>query len=384
MNKSALWFVPFCFTLALAFPAISAGGSPPDTLSGPAPIPLADLLTDLLPVDQISGGPAVKITIGDREGWERKRPSVIRRAEALLGQAPETRGGLNPRVVSEARREGYLERRVAFVSGNGDEIKGYLLIPDGASASSPRPAILALHSTVNGGAGVTVGIDSTHRNRYYGLELARRGYVVLAVDVISSGERIYPGFGEFDTGGFDRQFPRWSAMGKMLHDHIRSVDYLTGLAEVDSSRIGTIGHSLGGYNAFFLQAFDPRIKAAVTSCGFVCMGTSMYPFRFARQEWFVHFPNLRDYLRSGIVPCDMHEVMALCAPRPLFNYSARKDHIFPDFWATDAGLKQVRRLYQAIGASERFEVVIGEGDHDFPDEIREQAYRWLDKWLGKK
>ena len=292
-------------------------------------------------------------------------------------------GELKARVLGEIKRTGYLERNVRFDSGTGDEINGYLLLPEAASPSSPAPAVLAMHSTIEPGAKVTVGIEQVRENRSYGMELALRGYVVLAIDVISAGQRVYPQAQAFETGQFDRKYPRWSAMGKMLYDHMRAVDYLCSLAEVDSSRIGVIGHSLGGYNAFFHQAFDQRVKAAVSSCGFVSMGSSMYPFRFARDEWFVHFPILRDYLRAGVVPCDMHEVMALCAPRPLFNYSARKDHIFPDFWAVDAPLRQVARLYRILGAEECFERVFGDGDHDFPTDVRQKAYLWLDRWLMK-
>ena len=227
-----------------------------------------------------------------------------------------------------------------------------------------------------------MGIERARDNRFYGKELAQRGYVVLAIDEITAGERVY-GRDYFDTGEFDRRFPRWSAMGKMLHDHRRALDYLAMHCEVDTSRIGVIGHSLGGYNAFFHQAFDERVKAGVSSCGFVAMGTSASPFRFARAEWFVHFPVLRDYLRSGVVPCDMHEVLALCAPRPFFNFSARQDHIFSDFWAVSEPLEQVARLYEILGAGDRFVRVFRDGDHDFPPEVRQQAYAFLDRWLKK-
>ena len=381
MKNPYVVLIPLLAALATPAPSLLAQPCPEDTLTAQSPLPLTDILTDYLPVDQISGGPVRKITICDREGWECKRPSILRRAEALLGIAPELQGGLEARFTDQVQRRGYLERRVRFNSGTGDTVSGYLLLPDGVSPRNPAPAIIALHSTLNPGAGVTVGLDTTFPNRNYGQELARRGYVVLATDEISAGERVYPGDKPFVTSQFDRKYPQWSAMGKMLADHIRAVDLLFSLAEVDTSRIGTIGHSLGGYNAFFLEAFDSRVKAAVSSCGFVSIGGSEYPFRFARQEWFVHFPVLRDYVRSGLVPCDMHEVLSLCAPRPLFNYSARQDHIFPDFQAVEMPLRQVSELYRILGAAERFDLIYGEGDHDFPAEVREKAYLWLDKWL---
>jgi predicted dienelactone hydrolase len=59
-----------------------------------------------------------------------------------------------------------------------------------------------------------------------------------------------------------------SATMKGIWNHMRALDVLTMLPEVDSERFAVIGHSLGGHNALFLAAFDTRIKAVVSSCGF--------------------------------------------------------------------------------------------------------------------
>ena len=92
----------------------------------------------------------------------------------------------------------------------------------------------------------------------------------------------------------------------------------------------------------------------------------------------------------------MHEIMALCAPRPLFNYSAKKDTvychpseqkagIFVDWWqVVNEALNQIARVYEISGAKDHFVRVEGEGGHDFPPDVREKAYHWLDKWLGMK
>ncbi len=370
----------FLLAVFLSLPSTtsSAAGEPAATASPP----LSDLLLDLAPENEITGGPVRRVEIRDSRAWELKRESILRRAGLLLGRAPACEGPLDVHLGPAVRREGFSEYEIDFNSGTGDRITGYLLCPEGAATGSPRPAVLALQTTIEGGAAVTAGRLRARENRYYGEELARRGYVVLAPDVITSGKRVSPGLGEFETGAFDRKHPDWSAMGKMLSDHRRCVDCLVSLAYVDSSRIGVIGHSLGGYNAFFVQGFDSRIKAGVSSCGFVTIGGSDYPFRFARDRWFVHFPLLRDFVRAGAVPVDMHEVLAMCAPRPFFNYSARQDHIFPDFQAIEGPLAQVAALYGVLGAPGNFVCEYGDGDHDFPPAVRERAFRFLDRWLG--
>ncbi len=370
-----------------------AADCPSVSVKAPGPIPVNPILTDLRQENEKFGFGLRKVEICDREAWKSKRESILQRSKIMLGEPPQTNDiPFDLQVSEENRRDGYTEKKVQFNSNTEDTITGFLLVPDGASASSPRPAIMALHST-GPGAKQTVGLEP-REGRSYGKELAQLGYVVLATDVISAGERIYPGYDSYNTNEFYKKFPHWSAMGKMIADHKKGLDYLCQSDIVDPERIGCIGHSLGGYNSFFLQAFDPRIKAAVSSCGLSPMGGTNSPYQFARNDWFVHFnPYCREFIRSGMVPCDMHEIMALCAPRPFFNYSARKDAVYthasngkPDFeswWETvDSVLHQVGGVYDLLGASAHFVRTETDGGHDFPADVRKQAYAWLGKQLG--
>lgn len=372
---------------------LATAGCPSGSSDTSLPIPVNNVLTDLQQENEKYGFGLKKVEVCDKESWRNKRESIVQRSKVMLGEPPQMNEVLpDAQVLEEIRRDGYTEKKVQFTSNTEDTITGYLLIPDGANASSPRPAIVALHST-GPGAKQTVGLIPKE-GRSYGMELVQLGYVVLATDVISAGERIYPGYDAYFTDEFYKKFPRWSAMGKMINDHRKGLDYLCQLDIVDPERIGCIGHSLGGYNSFFLQAFDPRIKAAVSSCGLSPLGGTNSPYQFARNDWFVHFnPYCREFIRTGMIPCDMHEIMALCAPRPLFNYSARKDAVYvhasggnPDFeswWNTvDSVLNQVGRVYDILGASASFVRAETDGGHDFPAEIRKQAYAWLNKHLG--
>ena len=374
--------------------SVYGADNPAAGIEAPGPIPLNNIHTDYLQEGKKYGHGLVKASICDKENWESKRISILQRAKLILGEAPQvSKDPVMSETLSEIQRDGYKELKVQFPSGTGDTIKGYLLIPNNTVASSPRPGIIALHST-GPGASQTVGL-TPKEGRCYGMELAQRGYVVLAIDVISAGERVYPGFGSYYTNEFYNTYPQWSAMDKMIYDHKKGVDFLCSLDIVNPDRLGCIGHSLGGYNSYFLQAFDLRIKAAVSSCGFSPMGGSNNPYQFARNDWFVHFnPICRDYIRTGMIPCDMHEIMALCAPRPLFNYSAKNDEIYypsstrnnGDFgkWnqTVDMALNQVSKVYEILGVPDRFICVQDDGGHDFPLEVRKDAYRWLDKWLA--
>ncbi len=54
---------------------------------------------------------------------------------------------------------------------------------------------------------------------------------------------------------------------RAIVNHRSGIDLLVARDEVDADRSGVIGHSLGGHNAMFVGAFDERIQAVVSSCG---------------------------------------------------------------------------------------------------------------------
>jgi len=328
------------------------------------------------PEKDINGWQPLRITSAAQ--WERRRGEIRQRVIDVMGKFPPRQAPLDARTLSEEDTADYTRRKVSYLSAEGDRIPAWLLVPK--RGGKPWPAVLALHQTEAIGKDSAVGIGGAPHVRY-GHELAARGFVVLAPDCITAGERVLAGSKPYVTEVFDRQHPEWSALGKMCSDHMRGIDYLETLDFVDRRRIGVIGHSLGAYNAFFLAAFDERIAAAVCSCGLSPLAMTSKPFAWARESWFVHLPRLRAYLRAGIVPFDMHEVMALVAPRPLFNYSARHDEIFPDAEAIEAAGAQVAGVYQLLGAAQNFVFLMQDGPHGFPPAVREQAYRWLEGLL---
>jgi dienelactone hydrolase len=310
--------------------------------------------------------------------WQARRSDIRQRVLDIMGKFPAGDAPLDARMVSEVDTPRYLRRKVSYLSRDGDRIPAWLLVPKGVSGR--LPAVLALHETEAIGKDSAVALGGPSYV-HYGHELAERGFVVLAPDVITAGERVLPGSKPYVTEVWDRAHPEWSAMGKMCADHRRGIDYLETLPFVDAGRIGVIGHSLGAYNAFFLAAFDERIKASVSSCGFTTIGKASRPLAWSRTSWFVHLPRLAAYLKAGIVPFDMHEVMALVAPRPVFNYTAGRDGLFPDVETIREASTQIGEVYQLLGAEERFRFLIADGPHDFPPAVREQAYGWLDKFL---
>jgi len=106
---------------------------------------------------------------------------------------------------------------VRFVGTGPTRLSGLLYIPRGASARAPAPAVLVSHGYIN----------TREMQSPFAIELSRRGFVVLAMDMSGHG---YSGgaVGAHDGGGPD------------------ALNYLQRLPFVDKSQIGLEGHSMGG------------------------------------------------------------------------------------------------------------------------------------------
>ncbi len=300
---------------------------------------------------------------------------VIRRS---IGGPVHEFAALDVRTLEEESLPKYQRRLIEYTVAPGERIRAYLCVP--AGSDHRLPAILVLHQTAPEGKREAVGVAGK-KNFAFAAELAERGYVTLAPDSICAGERI-DRFGAYDTRGYYLTHPELSAMGKMLHDAQRALDVLESLPRVDAGRLGTIGHSLGAEEALVLAALDERVRACISSCGHATLAAEKNRLRWARDAWFSYMPKLRPVLQRGKLPAwDWGDVVGLIAPRGYFQYAAENDQIFPEARsAHEAGLAAAP-LWQACGKPEALVSRFGPGPHDFPEDVRQAAYRWLDQQL---
>ncbi|MDQ4122058.1 MAG: S9 family peptidase, partial [Acidobacteriota bacterium] len=173
-------------------------------------------------------------------------------------------------------------------------------------------------------------------------------------------------------------------------------DYLQTLDFVDRARIGSVGHSHGGYTTLFSMAFDERIKVGASNCGFDTFRIDGNTFRWSKATalmpllgFYVSNPRLNmDFYRavpdSGVVevPFEMHELLALIAPRPLLLSTSDEDFVFPNGgWSTRRALEKIKPVYELLGAKEKLSSFFFSGGHNFPAEASENAYSWLERQL---
>lgn len=299
----------------------------------------------------------------------------------LLGPPMRNTGPLAMRVLEEQEFPKFVRRKVEYVGDPDEPIRAWLFIPKGAKAKQ-TPAMLCLHQTVRSGKDQCAGVAELKPELAYGPLLAERGYVTICPDAICFGERYQVG-GSFychygDAVRLYRAKPGRSIMSKMIDDAMRAVDALVSLPEVDPARIGSIGHSHGGYGTLFAMAFDERIKAGVVSCGFTCFRADHFPDRWYRRTALI--PRLGQFEgQMENSPVDFHHLFGAIAPRPLFLSVALKDSIFPQVGDMKWIERDLQQVYQGENAGQNFECFVFDGEHAFTDQARDRAWAFLDR-----
>ena len=331
-----------------------------------------------------NGIPRLLEGIKTAEEWARKKAEIQKVWLQYVGELPE-RPAVRSRIVSETQMKDHVRQKIVFNTIYDDEITAFLLIPNSAKTDKKKyPAILALQPTNELGKVPVATTEGAKRSHAYGYELVSRGYIVLAPDDLTSGERIYPGQKHFQSAPFYDKYPGWSIMAKTIVDHMQALDFLTQHERVAADHIGTIGLSFGGYNTFFLSSVDPRIKAVVSVCGLSPFTGDPEPGRWGVREWYSHFPKLTPDLNNDRVPFEFNEIVALSAPVPMFFYSAQNDLIFPHWQRIGETLNDVYKLYGWMGHADRFDYIIRPGEHDFPPQVRKYSYDFFDLHLQNK
>jgi dienelactone hydrolase len=300
-----------------------------------------------------------------------------------LGRFPE-HVPLDLRVENTTEEAGYTRSLVSYAVEAHERITAWLLTPHGTPPSQGWPAILAIHQHAGQydlGKSEPAGLMGNPQSAY-GLELCQRGYVVLAPDQLCFEDRrpskeVRESNPMLDGFGYERfEATRLLLFGsclqtKYLHDLSCGLDALASLPTVNASKIGAIGHSLGGQETLWLTWYDSRIAAGVSSCGFDLL-------RAILRDGITH--NLAAYVPDMLTICDMDELVTALAPRPFMLTAGETDPIFPIDGVRTLAAK-AQEAYEHAEAPDHFRARIFPAGHSFPDDVRKEAYAFLDHWL---
>lgn len=128
--------------------------------------------------------------------------------------------------------------------------------------------------------------------------------------------------------GQPRKLDDWGTIRAWAWGGSRAMDYFETDKSVDAKQVGIEGHSRFGKTALLAMAYDPRFAIAyVSSSG--AGGAQLYRRNWGERlenvaapgeyHWMAgNFLKYAGPLTANDLPVDSHELIALCAPRPVF------------------------------------------------------------------
>ena len=262
--------------------------------------------------------------------------------DCMLMPPPPPANAYQAKVLFEEQRDGYKARKIEIRLSQYYTVPAYVLIPDG---KGPFPAINLLHDH---GAHLFIGKekmirpltceDSTvikdaeewlagYEGQFFGDYLAKNGYVVFSADAPMWGERGQkegPRRDRYDMIAGNMMMYGIDLSAWMTYDDIAGTEFLAQMPEVDASRIGCTGWSMGAYRAWMLAALSDRITASASVCWMVTTDEQM-SFKYDRTEngGFANcIPGLRRWM-------DYPHIASIACPKPMLFINGKQDKLFP-------------------------------------------------------
>jgi dienelactone hydrolase len=276
--------------------------------------------------------------------------------------------------------DGLRVEELSWESLDGERVPAFLLRPE--TSSYPLPAVVCLHGSGGSRESMTAesfgpgpwlrpGDEREHlRMLGWARELARRGYVVLALTQRGLDARRPPINQQANVMLVEGR----TAMGAVLHEIRQAVTHLADLPAVDPARIATAGMSFGGITSFYAWVVDDRITAAAPICGGV--GSVEIFARLGRIGYHGTYWWIPDMLAHG----DQAEFAKAMAPRPLMLWAPVDDVGMPKE-GVDAFVEAVAPAYRGTGRPSAFVAHQPPGGHSFTLEAFEAMVEFFDTHL---
>lgn len=268
---------------------------------------------------------------------------------------------LDAKIVQESSFMGEKAReKIIFTGSNDKRVPGYLELPK--TGDAPYPCILLIHGLTSS-KDEWWDMDSPVHNGELTQSLLKSGFAVVALDAEYHGERIKDNDYEspdqmiFVHGWYNRagDMTRHTVL-----DYRRLMDYLATRSEIDSTRIGVFGYSMGGGMTFLLTAVDERVKTAVACVAppnsktiFKLMGVPFSP------------ETLLAFRLDATSPNNFAHAIG---SRPFLMMMGKQDIYYTE--------EEANQLYQLIPGPTK-ELIMFDSGHFLPAEYVPKAVNWF-------
>jgi hypothetical protein len=305
------------------------------------------------------------------EAYQKRRRKEL---WGLLGDLPWDHKPAPAQLVSSEKHPGYTLDRLTLDLNGVEPVPALLLVPDHRDERAPGLLYIHWHGGMYdlGKEQLLVG---TSVQPPYAPVCTDKGIVTLAIDSWCFGERKHDpngGIGEEDAF----KLMLWNGQvlwGMMMFDEFRALDYLASRSEVDATRLGVTGMSMGATKAWWLAGLDPRLQLCVDLCCLTDSVALIKTHNLRGHGIYYYVPSLLKHFQTA-------EINELIVPRSHLSLNGRLDPLTPP-----EGVERIREhllpLYARYGSAENCRIDLFECAHEELPAMRELVLEWLDLGL---
>ena len=263
--------------------------------------------------------------VKNREDWKERREEILSKWNGMMGEWPTFIKHQKVEIIETTHRENFTQQKIKFYWTPNEQTTGYLLIPDG---QEKKPAVITVYYEPESAIGLGV------ENRDFAYQLAKRGFVCLSIGTTEATKAktyslYYP----------DIDNARIEPLSMLGYAAANGWYLLANLPEVDSTRIGIVGHSFGGKWAMFASCLFDKFACAVWSDPGIVFDNTKGNINYWEPWYLGYSPKpwrergliTEQNPATGLYPklitegFDLHELHALMAPRPFLVSGGAED-----------------------------------------------------------
>ncbi len=273
--------------------------------------------------------------------WNRRRPEIIEDFDReIYGRVPANTPGVNWEITSTQKEmKGAAPVITKHLVGHVDNSSYPLISVDiqltlttPANATGPVPVIMELSFVPPPGSRRPITTPPNQTGPTWQEQVLDRGWGYASIIPTSiqadNGAGLTHGIIGLVNKGQPRSLDAWGALRAWAWGASRALDYFATDKAVDAKQVGIEGHSRYGKAALIAMAYDQRFAIAYIS------SSGEGGAKLHRRNWGELVENLAgtgeyhwmagNFLKYAgpltwdDLPVDSHELIALCAPRPVF------------------------------------------------------------------
>lgn len=309
--------------------------------------------------------------------WEQRRAEILSTWHHKMGEWPELLRDNPLEILEEVDSLDFKQYKVRFKWLPQEYTEGYLLVPKGGEEK--KPAVVTVFYEPETSVGLS---DKPYRD--YAYQLVKRGYVTMSLGTAEASKNktyslFYPNIDSVTI----------QPLSTLAYAAANAWQMLAQVKEVDSTRIGIVGHSFGGKWAMFASCLYDKFACAAWSDPGIVFDETKGSYVNYWEPWYLGYyppPWKGTWAKTGenkkgvyanlvAEGYDLHELHALMAPRPFLVSGGSSDP--QERWIP---LNHTIKVNNLLGYKNRV-AMTNRKEHSGNYESNEQIYMFFDYFL---